>query len=353
MRFEDLLLTGRLDRRLSAAQSRSFTKVLKGVYVHIDALQPDQPPWVIGQRVSEARILAVGTKFPSLRDEVRSFSRESAMICWDVGTTDPNPSLTLRGPLGSNKRLTLPAVNVGKTAIPPTTLRRCQMTRDHAEYARVTGQVFADGLRFAAVDIARTGETLRAVADVSAILRRESRFDRRRQDESRAREEEARSAVLRLNGAGLSAWNRAKAQKILSAADAGAESPGEAMLKWLVLEALQTGTDLDTKVVSQHPVWTPDGTRYLDLAIPDHGIAIEFDGYSKLVARDGHPFQLLRDEKHREAAIASEGWRFLRITSDDLRDPYICGVKVASQLSELGIDVNVLEVASSSALKAA
>lgn len=103
---------------------------------------------------------------------------------------------------------------------------------------------------------------------------------------------------------------RDRAAGILKIADSGAESPPESHLRFLVIRAGFS------EVVTQQEIITRRGRYYVDLAIIEHKIVLEYDGESKYTDR-----QTLIREKQREDAIRAQGWEFVRITRRDLADP--------------------------------
>ena len=74
---------------------------------------------------------------------------------------------------------------------------------------------------------------------------------------------------------------------------------------------LRTFRKLGYPVRRQHPI----GKFTVDFAITKAKLIIEFDG-----GIHNHPEVSARDEK-RDAKIASEGWRILRLSNDDASHP--------------------------------
>ena len=102
---------------------------------------------------------------------------------------------------------------------------------------------------------------------------------------------------------------RAHADRVLALADAGAESPQESVLRhWTIAAGFP-------EVLTQRPVHTRIKTYFLDMAIEELKLAIEYDGEPKYADR-----QVLVAEKRREDAIREQGWEFVRVTKEDLRD---------------------------------
>lgn len=112
----------------------------------------------------------------------------------------------------------------------------------------------------------------------------------------------------------------ARARRVLAVADGGAESAWETWARYL---ALRAGLP---PAVTQLPVQTASGLFRVDLARPQHGVLLEFDGrvkYTDGAFGRGYDADRARfDEKVREDAItAATGVRPLRLTARDAADP--------------------------------
>ena len=94
------------------------------------------------------------------------------------------------------------------------------------------------------------------------------------------------------------------------------------MLRKLVRQRLgegPSGSDVETLLlqvirdaslplpVRQYPVVTPFGVRYLDLAYPEHRVAIELDGMDSRLDP-----QVFLDDRVRQNLIEGQGWTFRR-----------------------------------------
>lgn len=102
----------------------------------------------------------------------------------------------------------------------------------------------------------------------------------------------------------------ARARAVLEIGDAGAESPGESAARW---EVLWQGFPLPA---TQLPIRTRVGWFRGDLGWAEARVLLEYDGRVKYVDRE-----VLVAEKRRHDAIVEAGWRVLRVTKEDLRDP--------------------------------
>ena len=106
------------------------------------------------------------------------------------------------------------------------------------------------------------------------------------------------------------------ARLVLEAADAGAESPGESRLRFLVWASGLPRPETQVRV-STHL-----GDYWADLGWERWRVLLEYDGMVKYQgSRDGAPSDALFREKRRQDAIAEAGYRMVRVTKYDLRSP--------------------------------
>lgn len=107
----------------------------------------------------------------------------------------------------------------------------------------------------------------------------------------------------------------AVARAVWARAHGGAESPGESLLRWIVLDA-----GLPVPEV-QHVIVTRLGTFRVDLAWPRWRLVLEFDGRVKYDGTYGGGPAALWAEKRRQDALTEAGWYVLRVTWAELRRP--------------------------------
>ncbi|MCL2090861.1 MAG: hypothetical protein FWH11_06505 [Micrococcales bacterium] len=112
------------------------------------------------------------------------------------------------------------------------------------------------------------------------------------------------------------------AERVLAAADPGAESAPETALRYhLVVDGLPVPQ-------TQVPITTCRGTFWADLGYPHLRVAIEYDGRTKYTDQDAW-FR----EKRRLDAIVEAGWLVIRITAEDLRNPRRLVARIRRALS--------------------
>lgn len=115
--------------------------------------------------------------------------------------------------------------------------------------------------------------------------------------------------------------DRHKLSVAVRLADGAAESVGESRLRWILW-----GQGLPTPVL-QYEVVDPDSDfrAYCDLAWPEHGVVLEFDGfvkYGRLLRPGQSVADVLVAEKRREDRIRElTGWTVIRVVWADLEHP--------------------------------
>jgi len=127
---------------------------------------------------------------------------------------------------------------------------------------------------------------------------------------------------LRTRYSSMVHWPRTlRTDLVLRLADGRSESVGETRTRALCRrEGLPTPTP-------QYPIRDLEGrvVAYVDLAWPEHGVFLEFDGrvkYEALLREGESPTDVVLREKRREEMICElTGWRCIRITWTDLAYP--------------------------------
>src|SRR5690606_2917756 len=100
-----------------------------------------------------------------------------------------------------------------------------------------------------------------------------------------------------------------RARRLLAEADARSESPGESVVRWLVVDGGLPHPE------PNHTATTWRGTYRLDLAWTTFRVAVEFDGAVKYSGGEyGDPRGRLLAEKARHDALVEAGWLVLRET---------------------------------------
>lgn len=176
------------------------------------------------------------------------------------------------------------------------------------------------------VDCARLLNEQHGFPIACAGLAHACQFDRFRQDESRARQEESRGEFHEaLAATPLNTIGRRQARWIIDHADAGCESPGEALVLLALLRAGIAG------LTTQEEVHIDGRTYFIDIALPNLKIAIEFDGRIKYGETVSQVHDSIEAEQRRQRDLERGGWKVIRVRWSDLKliDEVVAQVLVA------------------------
>ena len=143
-----------------------------------------------------------------------------------------------------------------------------------------------------------------------------ARYRRFYRDDSRQREEHSRERLLRLIGASSQGRRHAiSARWIVTHADAGCESAGESRLLYLLVRGDLQGLE------TQYPVSAANKWYFIDIAIPEHRIGIEFDGRGKYGSDVDSVHRSIEAEERRQRLLEAQGWRIRRFRWEALAHP--------------------------------
>lgn len=215
----------------------------------------------------------------------------------------------------SSRSVQLPAVSVGTHHFPamtikPNRIRRLPPTAD----AR---GLLIENLEAAQLTVARTSSNPRsAFTQLCMIGNSFTHFDNFHLTDSRRHEkywkELLRAELIRL---GNSVRGRSQAQWIITHADAGCASPGEARVLYELCAAGLTGMRTQVEVHTR-------GRRYfIDCAFPAEKVGIEFDGRAKYGEDARSIHASLSKERERQRHLEAEGWHIIRVGWHDLDHP--------------------------------
>ena len=215
----------------------------------------------------------------------------------------------------SIRPISIPSTTIGRHSFPSVTVKPthvCHLPR--ADNAR---GLLIENLEAAQITVARTSPNQRAAfAQICVIGNAFTHFDNFRLKDSRRHEKywkELLSAELTRLGNG--ARGRSQAQWIITHADAGCASPGEARVLYELCAAGLTGMRTQVEVLTR-------GRRYfIDCGFTAEKVGIEFDGRAKYGddARSIH--SSLAHERERQRHLEAEGWHIIRVGWHDLEHP--------------------------------
>jgi len=246
----------------------------------------------------------------------RSMAVTGQYALWAHGyvSTPRIPAITVASST-SSRSVQLPAVSVGTHHFPamtikPNRIRRLPPTAD----AR---GLLIENLEAAQLTVARTSSNPRsAFTQLCMIGNSFTHFDNFHLTDSRRHEkywkELLRAELIRL---GNSVRGRSQAQWILTNADAGCASPGEARVLYELCAAGLTGMRTQVEVHTR-------GRRYfIDCAFPAEKVGIEFDGRAKYGEDARSIHASLSKERERQRHLEAEGWHIIRVGWHDLDHP--------------------------------
>jgi hypothetical protein len=134
--------------------------------------------------------------------------------------------------------------------------------------------------------------------------------------------------VAEILSAGSGRRGIARARRVLALADGRSQSPGETLVRLHLHRSDIPTPDLQVRVGTRR------GTFFLDLGWPSRRVALEFDGFVKYSGElGGTAPEVVFAEKQRQDAIEDEGWRVLRATWSDLREPALLATRVRRALA--------------------
>lgn len=177
-------------------------------------------------------------------------------------------------------------------------VRRHSDTLDRSEIAVVDGYPVTTLAR-TVVDCARLLSARQALVIADSALRRGLSPDD--------------MAVALARGSGARGIRQART--LLPLADPAAESPGESLLRLIVLQGGLPTPELQILVT------THLGRKYVDLGWSDLKVAVEFDGRVKYDSPEGGADAAFYAEKRRQDALEELGWLVVRVMWEDLQRP--------------------------------
>lgn len=215
-----------------------------------------------------------------------------------------------------SQRFTLPAVVLDGMVIAPE--QPCRVRRIRGGLARrpVVDYASDEFIEDALITILLLEKGEQAFVAACSALRRlvignANRWTPRRRSEWKLKE----SLRARLDAARRHCPGAADARWMLANAEAGCESVGEARLLWILRSCGVGGTRVQFQV--------SDGFEeyYLDIAIPELEIALEFDGRAKYGVTAEEQAIAWGDQFERDRFLSNRGWSVLRFSWNDLEDP--------------------------------
>lgn len=299
-------------RRHSLAQrakTGDLVRIAPGYYLDTGAITTHPEASFV---VALARLLALQHKHPHLivsgptaaRLRGLPLLREHPLHVTTISDQHPRP-------------ITLPEIHAGHLHVPAVTVRphRPRGGRSPA-MNRYDGDLMGATLEDTIIDCALALDREEAFVVACAGLHELARYRRFYRDDSRRREENNRSRLLRLIGSiGPHTPGRTSARWVITHADAGCESAGESRLLYLLVRGGLQGLE------TQYPVSAANKWYFIDIAIPEHRIGIEFDGRGKYGSDVNSVHRSIEAEERRQRLLEAEGWRIRRFRWEALAHP--------------------------------
>lgn len=211
--------------------------------------------------------------------------------------------------------IVLPAITIGTHTFAPI-----KVTPRHIRHLPTFSDsrgLLIENLESAQITAARISCNRRAAFTQMCInAHAYTHFDNFHMKASRNNEESWKFFLQReLKQLGNRARGRSQAQWIITRADAGCASPGEARVLYELCAADLTGMRTQVEVHTR-------GRRYfIDCAFPAEKVGIEFDGRAKY-GDDAHTIHTsLSRERERQRHLEAEGWHIIRVGWHDLDHP--------------------------------
>ena len=291
------------------AKSGDLVRIAPGYYLGTEAITTHPEASFI---VTLARLLALQHKHPHL-----IASGPTAAWLRDLPLLREHPLHVTTTSDHHPRPVTLPEIHAGHLHVPAVTVRphRPRGGRSPA-MNRYDGDLMGATLEDTIIDCALALDREEAFVVACAGLHKLARYRRFYRDDSRRREENNRSRLLRLIGSiGPHTPGRTSARWVITHADAGCESAGESRLLYLLVRGGLQGLE------TQYPVSAANKWYFIDIAIPEHRIGIEFDGRGKYGSDINSVHRSIEAEERRQRLLEAQGWRIRRFRWEALAHP--------------------------------
>ncbi|WP_051259150.1 endonuclease domain-containing protein [Schaalia suimastitidis] len=306
---ENMVFTSQATFR-NVRHRRGYIRIYRGCYLCASILQSCTNRYDIDKVIEVARIIALSRLKPACVP-----TGVSAAVMHGLPTTSSDGTVYLRT---QNRRCTtkahLPEVTfegkvLAKEAIAkvhhrphvgPTTTRILDIVCDRLDVATMVGSLIHD--RITAFSLACTS------------LQWVSRFNKWKAQQCHREAERSRQHLLALiRSLPKTARDTRKARWVLHGASPACDSPGEARLLALLMEAGFSGMEM------QHPIARTDADApyFVDIAFPRQHVALEFDGRAKYGTTVEDIHRAEEKENRRQREIEALGWTVIRVRWTD------------------------------------
>ena len=209
----------------------------------------------------------------------------------------------------------LPAIAIGTHTFAPIKVKARHVC--HLPAFSDTRGLLIESLEAAQITVTRTSPNRRAAfTQLCVIGNAFTHFDNFHLKDSRRHEKFWKELLsAELTRLGNRARGRSQAQWIITHADAGCASPGEARVLYELCAADLTGMRTQVEVHTR-------GRRYfIDCGFTAEKVGIEFDGRAKYGEDARSIHSSLARERERQRHLEAEGWHIIRVGWHDLEHP--------------------------------
>ena len=311
----DLAFTSRASKVLGGeGRRRSLVRVAQGCYLAEDVFGARVQPWEARRMVAEARIWAARRQMSRRGEPV--FTGDSALIIRGCPTWWDNPDVSVRRARRSSTPILLKRVQQESILVPEVRVRQVAAMPSYGKLKsdRMNGlHVAPPGLTL--VDLCRRSHVLQAFFGAASLIASMASFDRSTFEDSQVRvnQERLRLCDELTQYGGVQGVRRARA--LVERVPVGFDSPPEVVVSWVLMTMLPSGS----RIVSQLPVPTPLRMLFIDVALPDYGIAVEISGVGKF--GEGEEIRTRIDRfLERQQQLLDAGWLSVNVKASETLD---------------------------------
>ena len=297
-------------RRLARhAQLGKLTRIAPGYYLDTAAITAHPDPSTV---VAIARLAAIQNKHPHL---IASGPTAACLQGLPILCEHPLHVTTISDQ--HPRPITLPTIHTSSLVFPAVTVRPHRQRKRHSPtMIHYSDDIVGTALEDTIIECALTLDQEEAFVVTCAGLHELARYRRFYRNDSRQREEHSRERLLRLLGVSSQGRKHAiSARWVVRHADAGCESAGESRLLYLLTKGGLQGLE------TQYPVSAANKWYFIDIAIPEHRIGIEFDGRGKYGSDVDSVHRSIEAEERRQRLLEAQGWRIRRFRWEALAHP--------------------------------
>lgn len=291
------------------AQRGELVRIAPGYYLDSEAITTHPAP---SAAVDLARLLALQYRHPHL-----IASGPTAAWLRDLPLLREHPLHVTTTSDHHPRPVTLPEIHAGHLHVPAVTVRphRPRGGRSPA-MNRYDGDLMGATLEDTIIDCTLALDQEEAFVVACAGLHELARYRRFYRDNSRQREEVNRARLQRMIGSsGQGTRNVTSARWVLTHADAGCDSVGESRLLYLLICGGLSGLE------TQYPVSASGKWYFIDIAVPEARIGIEFDGRGKYGSDVDSVHRSIEAEERRQRLLEAQGWQIRRFRWEALAYP--------------------------------